>query len=161
MSYRSYLDFCCRRLSSHTVRTTIFISTSRAFGEISCAGQTGFVCEALQAPSARSCRFEKSPPNPVQRVRTYQLRGAPHGALVPAGPGAREQILLAASRKSAHTVSQRREEALNSTPTRFLLQELIFDRCPYRPRRPIRGNLLTKSDWLCLRGIAGTECDIS
>ena len=32
----------------------------------------------------------------VQRLRTSQLRGAPHGALVPAGTGTSEQILVAA-----------------------------------------------------------------
>ena len=41
MSYRSYHVFCHRRLSSRIVRATIFFSTSRAFLEISCAGQTG------------------------------------------------------------------------------------------------------------------------
>ena len=47
---------------------------------------------------------------------------------------------------------------------RFWLQETNFTHCPYddlhpnQPRR--RGNLLCRTDWLRLRGIAGTECAI-
>ena len=47
---------------------------------------------------------------------------------------------------------------------RFLLQEIIFEHCPYDdlyPKQPrLRGNLLCKTDWLRLRRIAGTECAI-
>ena len=46
----------------------------------------------------------------------------------------------------------------------FLLQEIIFAHCPYdnlyfnQPR--LRGNLLCRAEWLCLRGIASCECAI-
>ena len=47
---------------------------------------------------------------------------------------------------------------------RFLLQEIISAHCPYddlflnQPR--VRANLLSRSDWLCPRGIASCECAI-
>ena len=44
---------------------------------------------------------------------------------------------------------------------RLLLRELILAHSPSDPRSlPTRGSPLTKSDWLCLRGVAHTECDI-
>ena len=43
---------------------------------------------------------------------------------------------------------------------RFLLQEIIFAHCRYLLQPSLRGILLCKSDWLCLRGIAGCECTI-
>ena len=50
-----------------------------------------------------------------------------------------------------HNQPERRSDEFDadvvSLQPRFLLQELIFAHCPYQPRRPIRGNSLTKSDW--------------
>ena len=43
---------------------------------------------------------------------------------------------------------------------RFLFQEIIFAHCPYFPQPCLRGNLLCRADWLCLRRIAGCECAI-
>ena len=47
---------------------------------------------------------------------------------------------------------------------RFLLQEKIFAHSPYddlHPNQPrLQKNLLCRADWLSLRGIANTECDI-
>ena len=43
---------------------------------------------------------------------------------------------------------------------RCLLQEILFAHCPYFPQPRLRGNLLCRADWLCLRGIAGCECSI-
>ena len=48
--------------------------------------------------------------------------------------------------------------------SRFLLQEIIFAHSPYEGvfhnRPSLQGNLLCRSDWLRLRGIAKTECVI-
>ena len=59
---RSYRDFCCRRISSYTVCSTIPIPTSRASRRISRAGRTRCRCEELQIQSARSSPSETSPP---------------------------------------------------------------------------------------------------
>ena len=63
--HRSYRDFCCRRLSSRTVRTTIFIPTSRASrGNLLC--RADWLC--LRGIAGTECailpRFKKSPPLP-------------------------------------------------------------------------------------------------
>ena len=116
MPHRSYCVFSCKKSSSRTVRTTIFISTSRASEEISFARQTGLVCEVLQAASVRYCR---SPPTPDAAPANKPAHG---GARRHAGPcqhwsqptnsvGRRQKIIKI-------IISQRRETT-SSTPTLY------------------------------------------
>ena len=117
-----------RKLSSHTVHATISILTSRAFWEIFCAGQTGFVCEVLQAPNAQSCRFEKSPNIPVSGRPTARR---PLPALEPVS-----EFCWKPLGSQQHNQTERRNDEFDadvlSFQPQFLLQELIFAHCPFR-----------------------------
>ena len=94
-------------------------------------GENGLrVCDPADS---RNCH-----PLKVQCGRTCQLRGAHHGAPFPAG--ACQQVLLAAGRKRARQCSIGVEKR--------------------RIRSPIRGNFLHEADWLFVRGVADTECNI-
>ena len=137
-------------------RTTISIPTSRAFREIFCAGQTGFVCtecgilpirEVATYPRSSACD------HPSSGERSTARRSLP--AREPVSKFCWEPV-----ESQQHNQPERRSDEFDadvvSFQVRFLLQELNFAHCPYQPRRPIRGNFLTKSDWL----VADTECDI-
>ena len=88
-----------RDLSSRTARTRVSISISRALRETLLCRADWLFYEELQPRNAQSSPFENSPIIPVQRVRTSQLRGAPLGASVPAGPVAYRRIQLASQIK--------------------------------------------------------------
>ena len=92
-----------------------------------------------------------------KRLRRSQLRGAPHGAPVPADTRTSEHKFCW-QQKASDTIDGTREttksmHTLCHSSRGFSQQELIFAHCPHQPRSLIRGNFLHKSDWLSLRGI--------
>ena len=77
---RSYRVSYCRRFFSLTVHTNC-TSTSHASDEISCAEQTDFLGEGLQAANARSSRFERLlPTRDAASANKPARERAPHGA---------------------------------------------------------------------------------
>ena len=96
---------------------------------------------------SRDCHLLK-----VQRLRTSQLRGAHHGAPVPAGTRTSEKILLAASTKPA--TIEAHGVPFHLTPGVSLCSLSESTSLTY-PR-----NFLNRSDWFSHRGIAGFEGNI-
>ena len=121
--------------------------------------------EVPQAARVRSCRIEKSPPTPDAAPAKTPAEGSAPRRAGPCQHRSQSTNSVGSQQKNQQDNSQeRRNDEFHADVVpflpRFLLQELIFAHCPDQPRRPIRGKFLTKSDWLSLRGIAGTECDI-
>ena len=122
--------------------------------------------EGRLASSARYCRYRVRDPadsrnrrlSPVQRVRTSQLREAPHGAPVPADTGASERILLAATGKSETQSTREKERRIRRRrciiPATVLTSgaHLCSLSVPVSPTPSV--GISFQSDWFSLRRIA-------